>query len=54
MARLTGFLHPGADAAGSGFQAAQAKIALGSGGIFGVGIGNGVGRRASCPRPTPT
>ncbi len=42
MARLTGFLHPGADAAGTGFQAAQAKIALGSGGIFGVGIGNGV------------
>ena len=42
MARLTGFLHPGADAAGAGFQAAQAKIALGSGGIFGVGIGNGV------------
>jgi cell division protein FtsW len=42
MARLTGFLHPGADASGAGFQAAQAKIALGSGGIFGVGIGNGV------------
>jgi cell division protein FtsW len=42
MARLTGFLHPGSDAAGTGFQAAQAKIALGSGGIFGVGIGNGV------------
>ena len=42
MARLTGFLHPGADATGAGFQAAQAKIALGSGGIFGVGIGNGV------------
>jgi cell division protein FtsW len=42
MARLTGFLHPGAEAAGAGFQAAQAKIALGSGGIFGVGIGNGV------------
>jgi cell division protein FtsW len=42
MARLTGFLHPGADAGGAGFQAAQAKIALGSGGIFGVGIGNGV------------
>ncbi len=42
MARLTGFLHPGADAAGTGFQAAQAKIALGSGGIFGVGLGNGV------------
>jgi cell division protein FtsW len=42
MARLTGFLNPGADTSGTGFQAAQAKIALGSGGIFGVGIGNGV------------
>ena len=42
MARLTAFLSPGADATGAGFQAAQAKIALGSGGIFGVGIGNGV------------
>jgi cell division protein FtsW len=42
MARLTGFLNPGASAEGAGFQAAQAKIAIGSGGIFGVGIGNGV------------
>jgi cell division protein FtsW len=42
MARLTAFLNPGADAAGAGFQAAQAKIALGSGGLFGEGIGNGV------------
>ena len=42
MARLTGFLNPGADAHGAGFQAAQAKIVLGSGGLFGVGIGNGV------------
>jgi cell division protein FtsW len=42
MARLTGFLNPGSDASGAGFQAAQAKIALGSGGLFGVGIGNGV------------
>lgn len=42
MARLTAFLNPGADAAGTGFQAAQAKIALGSGGLFGEGIGNGV------------
>jgi cell division protein FtsW len=49
MARLTGFLHPGADAAGAGFQAAQAKIALGSGGIFGVGIGNGVGKAGFLP-----
>jgi cell division protein FtsW len=42
MARLTSFLHPSNDTEGAGFQAAQAKIALGSGGIFGVGIGNGV------------
>ena len=42
MARLTGFLHPGSDTSGAGFQAAQAKIALGSGGIFGVGLGDGV------------
>jgi cell division protein FtsW len=42
MARLTGFLNPGSDVHGAGFQAAQAKIALGSGGISGVGIGNGV------------
>ena len=42
MARLTSFLNPGADAAGAGFQAAQAKIALGSGGLLGDGLGNGV------------
>jgi cell division protein FtsW len=40
--RLIGFLNPGADAAGSGFQALQAKIALGSGGFSGVGLGDGV------------
>jgi cell division protein FtsW len=49
MARLTGFLNPGADLEGAGFQAAQAKIALGSGGIFGVGIGNGVGKAGFLP-----
>jgi cell division protein FtsW len=49
MARLTGFLNPGAEAAGAGFQAAQAKIALGSGGLFGVGIGNGVGKAGFLP-----
>ena len=39
MERLTGFLDPGADPAGAGFQANQAEIALGSGGLFGVGLG---------------
>jgi cell division protein FtsW len=42
MARLTSFIDPGADAAGAGFQGQQASIALGSGGIFGVGIGESV------------
>ena len=39
MERLTGFLNPGADPSGAGFQANQAQIALGSGGFFGVGLG---------------
>jgi cell division protein FtsW len=39
MERLTGFIDPSADPEGAGFQATQAKIALGSGGIFGVGLG---------------
>jgi cell division protein FtsW len=39
MERLTGFLNPGTDPSGSGFQAHQAQIALGSGGLFGVGLG---------------
>jgi cell division protein FtsW len=42
MERLTTFVNPGADAAGAGFQSHQASIALGSGGIFGVGIGESV------------
>jgi cell division protein FtsW len=39
MERLTGFIDPGADPAGAGFQANQARIAMGSGGLFGVGLG---------------
>ena len=42
MARLTTFLSPTADARGAGFQSMQASIALGSGGIFGVGLGESV------------
>jgi cell division protein FtsW len=40
--RLLTFLDPSADVTGSGFQTIQAKIAIGSGGLEGVGIGNGV------------
>ena len=39
MARITSFLDPSGDPGGSGFQLIQAKIALGSGGLFGTGLG---------------
>jgi cell division protein FtsW len=48
-ARLTGFLHPGTDTSGSGFQAKQATIAVGSGGIFGVGLGASVQKASYLP-----
>jgi len=40
--RLISFLDPWSDAGDSGFQAAQAMIAIGSGGLFGVGLGESV------------
>ncbi len=41
-ARLFSFLNPWHDAQGAGFQTVQAMIGLGSGGIFGVGLGESV------------
>jgi rod shape determining protein RodA len=41
LGRLTAFAHPAADPQGSGYSAAQAKIAIGSGGIFGQGLFHG-------------
>ncbi len=38
--RMMAFLNPWADPKGSGFQVIQSQIALGSGGIFGVGLGH--------------
>ncbi|HEY2937941.1 MAG TPA: putative lipid II flippase FtsW [Gaiellaceae bacterium] len=40
--RFFSFLNPWHDAQGAGFQTVQAMIGLGSGGIFGVGLGQGV------------
>jgi cell division protein FtsW len=40
-ARMFSFLHPGSDAANTGYQLKQSLIALGSGGWNGVGIGAG-------------
>jgi cell division protein FtsW len=41
-ARIFSFLNPWRDAQGAGFQTVQAMIGLGSGGIFGVGLGQSV------------
>ena len=43
-ARLLTFFHPWRDAQGAGFQIVQAMISMGSGGTFGVGFGNGIGK----------
>jgi cell division protein FtsW len=40
--RLTSFIDPWSDPEGSGFQSVQAMIAIGSGGFFGVGLGESV------------
>ena len=40
--RIFSFINPWHDAQGAGFQTVQAMIGLGSGGIFGVGLGQGV------------
>ncbi len=40
--RLASYLHPGRDCKGSNYQACQALIAVGSGGVFGLGLGYGV------------
>jgi len=41
-ARIFSFIDPWHDPQGAGFQSVQAMIALGSGGIFGVGLGESV------------
>jgi cell division protein FtsW len=41
-ARLETYLHPAANCQGSGYQACQALIAVGSGGFIGEGLGRGV------------
>ncbi|HEV2177850.1 MAG TPA: rod shape-determining protein RodA [Terriglobia bacterium] len=43
--RLMSFAHPSDNAQGSGYQVAQSKIAIGSGGFRGKGIGNGTQSR---------
>jgi len=41
LKRFTSFLHPAANLSSAGYNAAQAKIAVGSGGMFGEGLFHG-------------
>ncbi len=41
VSRLTSFLNPSADPRGTGYSAAQSKIAIGSGGLYGHGLFHG-------------
>jgi len=49
--RLQVFLHPELDPKGIGYQINQAILALGSGGIFGLGLGQGVQKFKYLPEP---
>lgn len=40
LQRITTFLHPQADQAGAGYHVSQALLAIGSGGLFGLGFGH--------------
>ncbi|MFC3998641.1 putative lipid II flippase FtsW [Nocardiopsis sediminis] len=51
MARITSFLNPEADPNGSGFQLLHGLYALGTGGVFGVGIGGSREKWGFLPHP---
>ena len=49
--RLTSFTDPFADSLDTGYQAVQSLLALGSGGLFGVGLGKSVQKNLYLPEP---
>lgn len=51
LARLTSFLNPELDPQGTGYQIKQALIAIGSGGIFGAGLGHSEQKGLYLPEP---
>ena len=51
FARILTFLNPGIDPMGIGYQVQQALIAIGSGGILGIGLGMSVQEFGLLPQP---
>lgn len=51
IARITTFLNPWADAQGDGWQVIQSLYAIGSGGLFGVGLGESKQKYLYIPEP---
>ena len=51
MARVTSFLHPFADKQAKGYQIVQSLYAIGSGGLFGKGLGQSVQKFSYLPEP---
>ena len=51
MDRILVFLNPGGDPMGSGYQISQSLIAIGSGGLWGKGLGSGVQKLGFLPQP---
>lgn len=51
MARFTSFLNPWADPKGTGYQLIQSLLALGSGGIWGMGLGRSRQKAYYIPEP---
>lgn len=51
MKRITSFMDPFEDPLGSGWQVIQSLLALGSGGLFGVGLGKSIQKTLYLPEP---
>jgi cell division protein FtsW len=49
MQRLTAFLHPGDTIGAAGYQLHEAQLAFGTGGLFGVGLGQSVTKLSYLP-----